>query len=158
MATIFNKRFGHLDEAIASGQKPGDYNQLGPRQSQVALSPRFAAEYAKRLPQKENPGSGDLWDKDVFDQDTAQRQQKQMIDAKAASNVPTFADDFSNQLAADFLLKYADGVGRGLVEPDRAVYSGTLARLATQPANAGSSERDPNTANRFPGAGGTKVG
>jgi hypothetical protein len=157
MAIQFNRRFsGPVDEAIAAGQKPGDFNQLGPRQSQAYMSPRFVAEYAKRLPQKENPGSGDLWDTNVFDNDTAQRQQ-QVIDAKARANDPTFEEPFSNALAADFLGKYARGVERGLIEPERAIYSGTLARLATQPANFGSSEKDPNTANKFPGAEGTQV-
>jgi len=157
MATIFNKRFtGPAEEALRSGQKPGDYNQLGPRESQAFLSPRFASEFAKRLPLRENPGAKDLWDTNVFTNESAQQQQ-QFIDEKVASNAPAFEEPLNNSLAADFLLKYATGVERGLVEPERAIYSGSLARLATQPANFGSSERDPNTANKFPGASGTQI-
>ena len=158
MATIFNKRFtGPAEEALIAGQKPGDYNQLGPREGQAFLSPRFAAEFAKRLPLKENPGANNLWDTDVFTSDSAEQAQ-QVIDQKAVSMRPDFGSKINNQLARDFLGKYLnEGVKRGLIEPERAVYSGSLARLATQPANFGSSERDPNTANRFPGASGTKI-
>lgn len=156
MAIQFNKRTGPADEVFASGQKPGDYNQLGPRQGQAFLSPRFAAEFAKRLPLKENPGASNLWDTNVFTSDSAQQAQ-QVIDQKSQTMQPAFDNDLNNQLASDFLDKYLNGIDRGLIEPERAVYSGTLARLATQPANMGSSERDPNTANKFPGASGTQI-
>lgn len=157
MAIQFSKRTGPTDEAFASGQKPGDYNQLGPRQGQAFLSPRFAAEFAKRLPLKENPGASNLWDTNVFTSDSAEQAQ-QNIDQKSVSMQPDFGSKINNQLASDFLKKYLDeGVKRGLIEPDRAIYSGTLARLATQPANMGSSEKDPNTANKFPGASGTQI-
>jgi hypothetical protein len=156
MAIQFNKRTGPADEVFASGQKPGDYNQLGPRQGQAFLSPRFAAEFAKRLPLKENPGASNLWDTNVFTSDSAQQAQ-QVIDQKSQTMQPAFDNDVNNQLASDFLDKYLNGIDRGLIEPERAVYSGTLARLATQPANMGSSEKDPNTANKFPGASGTQI-
>jgi hypothetical protein len=157
MTTIFNKRFtGPAEEALLSGQKPGEYNQLGPKESQASLSLRFASEFAKRLPLRENPGAKDLWDTNVFSNDSAQEQQK-LIDSKVASNAPTFKEPLNNSLAVDFFQKYVDGVAKGLVEPERAIYSGSLARLATQPANFGSSERDPNTANKFPGASGTQI-
>ena len=156
MVIQFNKRTGPADEVFASGQKPGDYNQLGPRQGQAFLSPRFAAEFAKRLPLKENPGANNLWDTNVFTSDSAQQAQ-QAIDQKSQTMQPAFDNDINNQLASDFLDKYLNGIDRGLIEPDRAVYSGTLARLATQPANMASSERDPNTANKFPGASGTQI-
>ena len=156
MAIQFNKRTGPADEVFASGQKPGDYNQLGPRQGQAFLSPRFAAEFAKRLPLKENPGASNLWDTNVFTSDSAEQAQ-QVIDQKSQTMQPAFDNDVNNQLASDFLDKYLNGIDRGLIEPERAVYSGTLARLATQPANMGSSERDPNTANKFPGASGTQI-
>lgn len=156
MAIQFNKRTGPADEVFASGQKPGDYNQLGPRQGQAFLSPRFAAEFAKRLPLKENPGASNLWDTNVFTSDSAEQAQ-QVIDQKSQTMQPAFDNDVNNQLASDFLDKYLNGIDRGLIEPERAVYSGTLARLATQPANMGSSEKDPNTANKFPGASGTQI-
>ena len=156
MVIQFNKRTGPADEVFASGQKPGDYNQLGPRQGQAFLSPRFAAEFAKRLPLKENPGASNLWDTNVFTSDSAEQAQ-QVIDQKSQTMQPAFDNDVNNQLASDFLDKYLNGIDRGLIEPERAVYSGTLARLATQPANMGSSEKDPNTANKFPGASGTQI-
>lgn len=156
MAIQFNKRTSLTDEVFASGQKPGDYNQLGPRQGQAFLSPRFAAQFAKRLPLKENPGANNLWDTDVFTSDDAEQAQ-QNIDQKAVSMRPDFGSKINDRLAGDFLDKYRNGIERLLIEPDRAVYSGTLARLATQPANMASSERDPNTANKFPGASGTQI-
>jgi hypothetical protein len=49
-------------------------------------------------------------------------------------------------------------VARGLISEEDRVGADKLSILASQPASAGSSEKNPGTVNQFPGQGGIQIG
>lgn len=98
---------------------------------------------------KDSPEFPGFYSAGRFDDKTSELSQ-QKINMAASTNNPNFANPEYNNSASGFLAKYAQGVNRGLIEPDKAISSAGLIRLTQQSATEGSSERDPNTANRFP--------
>lgn len=145
----FNRRTNIRDEKFLSGDSPYK-GTLGPNRDPDAYD-AFTAKLRKENPSYDEFYSGSRTFNDV----TALSQQK--IDAAASGAGPGFPNPGDNSFAADFLAKYAEGVQRGFVDPEEAVTSESLARMASQPATAASNERSQNTAGRFPGASGVKV-
>jgi hypothetical protein len=68
---------------------------------------------------------------------------------------PNFSNPDDNALARGFLNQY---VQSRLIEEDRKIGPSRVSQMVGEPATAGASEKDPNTAYRFPGQDGTKVG
>jgi hypothetical protein len=152
----FTTRSNVFDEAFRAGERPGDKNQLGSNPTAITDPKDFANAFIKN---SFTAKSKEVRDSAIFSQDTATVSQKK-IDLAASTDMPGFQDPSDNQFAFDFLQKYSGPGGaieKGLVNPEDAVTKEKLARLVTQPANFGSNERDPNTVNKFPGAGGVKI-
>jgi len=144
------------EQAWRQGKSPYA-GTLGPNPQSSTDPESFKNSFVDRI--KSNPDSKGFYTNNVFARDTATLSQGK-IDAAASTDRPNFVSPGDNNLAWDFLQKYSGPGGaieRGLVEADRAVTKEGLARLVSQPATAGSSERDPNTANKFPGEGGTRI-
>ena len=142
------------DQAWRRGDRV-DVGTLGPNPRASQDPQAFKNAFVNRI--RFNPDSKSFYSSNVFAQETAARSQGK-IDAAASTDQPNFINPGDNQLAQDFVSKYSQAVSRGLIEEDRAVTKDGLAKLVSEPATAGSSERDPNTANKFPGEGGTQVG
>ena len=142
------------DQAFRSGIRPGDNARLGPNQNPITNPKDFANKFVNL---RFNPDAkANLWNSNVFGADVAAASQGK-INAAASTDFPAFSNPADNQFAWDFLVKYSGPGGaieRGLVEPDRAVTKEMLARLTTQPATFGNSQKDPNTASKFPGQSG----
>jgi hypothetical protein len=153
VAPLFNKRFEDpQDQAFREGRRPGDNNRLGPNQTAITDPKDFANAFVQM---RFNPDSKNLWNTSVFSSDTAAASQ-QKIDSAGSTDYPAFSDERDNTFAWDFLNKYSGpggAIARGLVEPERAVTKEGLARLMTQPAAFGSTQKDPNTVNKFPNQG-----
>jgi hypothetical protein len=151
----FNKDYSNPNEQAWRQGKSPYAGTLGPNPQFTGDPTSFKNDFINRI--RFNPDSKGFYTNNVFSQDTAQRSQDK-INSAAGTDQPSFLNPEDNRIAQDFVSKYSQAVSRGLVEEDRAITKGGLARLVSQPATAGSSERDPNTANKFPGEGGTQVG
>ena len=135
------------DQAWRDGKSP-DNSTLGPYRSLStdSFKNKFVSELSK------NPDYKNFYSGQVFGSDIAQKSQEKINNASRSSEA-SFVDDRNNQLANDFLAKYSEGVARGLVEEDRAVFPENLAKLVTENATSGSNLKDPNTASQFPSQG-----
>lgn len=134
------------DQAWRDGKSP--YNEtIGPYRSTNPES--FRNNFVSEL--NKNPDFKGFYQQ-AFGSDTAQESQEK-IDRASQSKKASFVDDRNNSLANDFLTKYSEGVARGLVEEDRAVFPENLAKLVTENATSGSNLKDPNTTNQFPSQG-----
>lgn len=153
MLPPFSKRYDNpAERAFRAGDRPGDTNQLGPNPTPVTDPKDFANAFVQ---QRFNPDKKTFWSNSIFSSDTAEQSQ-QKIDVAAGSDFGNFKDPRDTQFVNDFLMKYSGPGGaieRGLVEPDRAITKESLARLVSQPGTAGASQRDPNTASKFPSQG-----
>lgn len=138
------------DQALREG-RPADNSTLGPYR--VTGTDSFRNKFVSDL--KKNPDFPGFYQQ-AFGAETAQASQNK-IDTAYQSREASFVDDRNNKLANDFLAKYSQGVARGLVEEDRAIFPENLARLVTENATDGSNLKDPNTTNRFPGEGGVQI-
>lgn len=153
----FNKRRDNpADKAFAKGDRPADRSQLGPFPSAITDPRDFKNEF---ISQRFNPDKRDFWQQ-VFSQETADLSQEK-LNLAYQTNEPNFPEPM-NQLARDFLAKYSGpggAIDRGLVEPDRAVSSQSLAAFAQEPAASRINTKDQNTAgtSRFAGSGGVSV-
>jgi hypothetical protein len=152
-APLFNKRVEDpADLAFREGRRPGDNNRLGPNQNAITNPKDFANAFVQM---RFNPDSKTFWNSSVFGSDVAGASQDK-INRAGSTDYPAFTDPRDNTFAWDFLNKYSGPGGaieRGLVEPERAVTKEGLARLMTQPAALGSTQKDPNTVNKFPNQG-----
>lgn len=142
------------DRAFRAGVRPGENARLGPNQTRITASKDFANKFINL---RFNPDArANLWDVNVFGADTAAASQNKINEA-ASTDFPSFPDPEDNKFAWDFLVKYSGpggAIARGLIEPERAVTKEMLARLTTQPATFGTSQKDPNTVSKFPGESG----
>lgn len=141
------------DQAFRAGIRPGENARLGPNQGAITDPKDFASKFVNL---RFNPDArANLWNTNVFGADTASASQGK-IDTAATTDSPSFSNPEDNKLASAFLQKYSGPSGaieRGLIESDRAITKEVLARLTTQPATFGSSQRDPNTVSKFPSQG-----
>jgi hypothetical protein len=150
----FRKAYGSPSEqAWRQGQSPYA-GTLGPYPSAASDPESFKNGFVEKM--RANPDSKNFYNSSVFGSDTAGRSQAK-IDAASETDQPSFAGSGDNALAKDFVSKYSQAIERGLIEEDRAVTRDGLARIASQSATEGSSERDPNTTNKFPGASGASI-
>lgn len=138
------------DQTWREGKSPYS-GTLGPNRTASDFTDAFVAKL------RDNPDYEGFYGGSNFNQETAQLSQ-QKIDQAAASREPAFDNPADNPFAKDFLAKYSEGVARGLISEEDRVGEDKLSILASQPATAGSSEKNPNTANQFPGQGGIQVG
>lgn len=137
------------DQAWRTGKGP-DQGTLGPNRQADTDSTSFKDSFVSKL--RDNPGYKNFYNGSIFSADTAAASQ-QKIDEQSNTADSTFKDPGDTSIANDFLTKYSEGVNRGLIEEDRAVKPDNLARLTSEPAAAGASEKDPNTINKFPSQG-----
>lgn len=151
----FNKDYSSPeDQAWKKGWSP--YNEtLGPNRASDADPKAFTNRFVSSLRSK-NPDYRDFYNQNVFSADEAKQSQSNIDRAYNSFNAQ-FKNKDDNYIANDFLAKYSSGVDRGLIEPDRAVFPDSLARLVTQPATAGSSVKDPNTVGKFAGSSGAQI-
>jgi len=138
------------DQAWREGKSPYS-GTLGPNRTAYDFTDAFVAKL------KDNPGYENFYGNSNFNQETAQKSQ-QKINRSATTQEPAFSNPNDNPFAKDFLFKYSEGVARGLISEEDRVGADKLSILASQPASAGSSERNPGTANQFPGQGGIQIG
>jgi hypothetical protein len=142
--SIFTKNYpSPADKFFRTGESPYS-GTLGPNRTSDPIRDPWTAEV------KKNPDYGTFYNR-TFDQVAPQSQAK--IDAAAQTDEPNFANPGDQSFAKDFAKRYAEAISRGLVEEDRAVTRGGLARISTEYANYGSNEKDPNTAGKFPNQG-----
>jgi len=137
------------DQAWREGKSPYS-GTLGPNRT-TSFTDAFVAKL------KDNPGYENFYGNSNFNQETAQKSQ-QKINRSATTQEPAFSNPNDNPFAKDFLFKYSEGVARGLISEEDRVGADKLSILASQPASAGSSERNPGTVNQFPGQGGIQIG
>lgn len=137
-----------FDQAYRRGASP-DAKTLGPN-----AAADFKNSFANKL--KDNPDYKGFYNEGFFS-DTAKQSQAK-IDNSAQTDQPNFADPSDNSLAKGFLDLYRQGVERGLISEEDRVGPDKLSYISSQPATAGSSERSPQTASKFPGDSGTQVG
>jgi hypothetical protein len=144
---------GPEDTAFMEGRGPADRSQLGPFPSAVTDPKDFKNSF---INQKFNPDKSTFWQQ-TFSQETANLSQEK-INRASQTDEPNFPDPL-NTLSRDFLVKYSNAIERGLIEPDRAVSSQSLARFAQEPAASRINTKDQNTASdsKFAGAGGVKI-
>jgi len=138
------------DQAWREGKSPYS-GTLGPNRTAYDFTDAFVAKL------KDNPGYENFYGNSNFNQETAQKSQ-QKINRSATTQEPAFSNPNDNPFAKDFLFKYSEGVARGLISEEDRVGADKLSILASQPASAGSSERNPGTVNQFPGQGGIQIG
>ena len=138
------------DQAWREGKSPYS-GTLGPNRTAYDFTDAFVAKL------KDNPGYENFYGNSNFNQETAQKSQ-QKINRSATTQEPAFSNPNDNPFAKDFLFKYSEGVARGLISEEDRVGTDKLSILASQPASAGSSEKNPGTANQFPGQGGIQIG
>ena len=140
---------GPVKQAWLTGKGP-DEGTLGPNRRADTDSTSFKDSFISKL--RDNPGYKNFYNGSIFSADTAAASQ-QKIDEQSNTSDSTFKDPGDTSIANDFLTKYSEGVSRGLIEEDRAIRPDNLARLTSEPAAAGTSEKDPNTINKFPSQG-----
>lgn len=136
------------DQAWRSGESPYS-GTLGPNRTADPIRDPWAADM------KKNPDYANFYANRTFVDVAPQSQAK--IDAASKSDQPNFSNPGDQSFATAFAKNYAQAISRGLVEEDRAVKPGNLARLSSESATVGSNESDPNTAGKFPNQG-VKVG
>lgn len=146
---LFNTRFDNAaDKAFREGRRPGDNTRLGPNPNPITDPKDFANAFVKKT---FNPNAEAPWSTSVFSADAAASSQDK-INQAGTTDLPPKADRF----VKDFAYKYSGPGGaieRGLVSMENAVTKERLAALITEPAAAGSAEKDPNTVNKFPNQG-----
>lgn len=151
MLSPFTKSYSSpQDQAWREGKSPYS-GTLGPNRTAFDFTNAFAAKL------KDNSNYENFYRGSSFTQETAQKSQ-QKINQSALSQEPAFSNPNDNPFAKDFLSKYSEGVARGLISEEDRVGADKLSILASQPATAGSSEKNPGTANQFPGQGGIQIG
>ena len=138
------------DQTWREGKSPYS-GTLGPNRTASDFTDAFVAKL------KDNPDYENFYGSSNFNQETAQKSQ-QKINRSATTQEPAFSNPDDNPFAKDFLSKYSEGVARGLISEEDRVGTDKLSILASQPASAGSSEKNPGTANQFPGQGGIQIG
>lgn len=149
MRQPFSKKYTTpSDQAFRSGLSP-DNKTLGPNAA-VNFKNTFASKFDK------NPDYTGFYDTGFFQETADQSQLK--IDKAAKTSQPSFKDPSDNNLAKSFLDRYVQGVDRGLISEEDSVGPGKLSYISSQSATDGSSERSPQTANKFPGDSGTQIG
>lgn len=131
------------DQAWRTGTSPYS-GTLGPNRTADTIKNTFASKA------KDNPDYANFYSR-TFSEIAPQSQAK--LDAAAATDAPNFSNPGDQSFAVQFAKDYAAGVQRGLIEEDRAITRGGLARLTTEFATQGSTQKDPNTANKFPSQG-----
>jgi hypothetical protein len=136
------------DQAWRAGFHP-DAGTLGPNAS-VQFKNAFASKLDK------NPDYKGFYDNGFF-QDIADQSQVK-IDNASRTSQPNFKDPADNTIAQGFLNRYLQGVERGLISEEDRVGPDKLRYISSQDATAGSSERSPQTASKFPGESGTQIG
>jgi len=141
------RRTGPADDAFARGDRPGG-EMLG-RFKKGIFDPRQLDN--PFLSQRDNPDPGGFADNSQFTSDVA-AQSEQKIRGLSQTDSSSFGDD-RDAAAIAFVKRYQEGVQRGLMGEDEMISSATLGRIASQPAAAGSNERSPNTAGKFPNQG-----
>jgi hypothetical protein len=108
---------------------------------------RFLQAYLKSAgPDKNVPSNATFSSK-------AAQQADSKIETQTQAHESTFEDPLHKQLADDFMVKYLNGVDRGLIERDKFIAADRLIPLTAEPAAAATSERDPNTVGKFPNQG-----
>lgn len=149
MLPPFSKNYtSPSDQAWREGKSP-DAKTLGPN---AAIE--FKNAFANRV--NKNPDYKNFYSNGFGNETVEQAQQK--IDIAAQSSTPQFSAPEYNSLAKGFLDRYQEGVSRGLISEEDRVGPDKLSYISSQPATAGSSERSPQTANKFPGDSGTQIG
>jgi hypothetical protein len=144
MQNPFQKDYSSpADQAWRTGTSPYA-GTLGPNRTADAVKNSFAADV------KRNPDYANFYNRTFAD---VAPQSQARIDSAAGTNDPNFSNPGDQSFAKQFAQNYAQGVTRGLIEEDRAVTKDRLARLTTEAATASSSEKDPNTANKYPSQG-----
>ena len=148
--TYFSKDYtSPSDQAWRTGESPYQ-GTLGPYRRADQEPDSFKNKFVSEL--RANPDYKNFYEQSNFQADTAALSQ-QKINNQSQTPYATFLDPGDSQLANDFLTKYTEGINRGLIEEDRAIKPDNLARLASEPAAAGISAKDPNTVNKFPSQG-----
>jgi hypothetical protein len=150
----FSKSYGGPAEQAWRQGKPAYAGTLGPYPASSTDPESFKNGFVEKM--RANPDSKNFYNSSVFGSDSAVQSQAK-IDAASKTDQPSFASPENNSFAKDFVSKYSQAIERGLVEEDRAVTRDGLARIASQSATEGSSERDPNTTSKFPGASGASI-
>lgn len=128
---------------------PGENTQLGPFGAPIFDPKQLNNPFVS---QKDNPDPRGFATNSRFDDETAARSFEK-ISNQSLTDYPSFGEEDRNIAATSFLEKYAQSVDRGLIGEDERISSATLGRIASQPAAAGSNERSPNTAGKFPNQG-----
>jgi len=141
---IFSKNFTQADETFRSGKSPYS-GTLGPNRTADVLRDGFVADL------KKNPDYANFYANRTFAAVAPVSQQK--IDMAAQTDMPNFENPGDQSFATEFAKNYAQGISRGLIEYDKAVTSGRLASISTQPAASASMEKDPNTLGKSPSQG-----
>lgn len=151
MLPTFSKSYSSpQDQAWRAGKSPYS-GTLGPNRTTSDFKDTFVADL------KDNPRYENFYSGSNFNQETAQKSQ-QKIDQSSTTQEPVFSNPGDNPFAKDFLSKYSEGVARGLISEEDRVGADKLNIFASQPAAAGSSEKNQNTTNQFPGQSGIQIG
>lgn len=134
------------DQAWREGKSPYS-GTLGPNRETT-----FTDAFASKL--IDHPDYETFYSGNKFSQETAKKSQ-QKINLAASTKEPTFSNPADNLPAKNFLSKYLTSA---IISEEDRVRPDKLSILVSQPATAGSSEKNPGTANQFPGQGGVQVG
>ena len=146
MQPLSKKYTSPPDQAWRAGVRP-DAGTLGPNAA-IDFKNGFASKLDKNPDWQGFYGNG-------FPQDTAD-QSWIKIENASKTNQPNFKNPADNGLAQGFLDRYL--TSNLMLEEDK-VTPGRLANsIFQQDATAGSSERSPQTASKFPGESGTQIG
>ena len=142
-----SRRTGPAADAFARGERPGG-EMLGRFKKGIFDPKQLDNPF---LSQKGNPDPSGFAANNQFSSDVAAQSEQKMVNL-SQTDAPSFGDD-RDIAANEFLAKYAQSVDRGLIAQEERISSATLGRIASQPAAAGSNERSPNTAGKFPNQG-----
>lgn len=144
----FNTRRDNAqDDAWFAGVRPGDFNQLGPYPEGPSDPKGLNSKFVS---QKDNPDPRALASS-RFDDPTANRSREKMATMKG-TDYPFFTrrdgsyDEPTNETAIKFLRMYSESPF-----VDKKISSQSI--IASEEATAGSNERSPNTAGKFPSQG-----
>lgn len=139
------RRTSPASQAFAVNKSPY-LGTLGPYKNEPDKNP-FVAEL------KDSPRYAGFFDAAFSkkDADAAENEYR----TEAVDPNPNFADERNNNLGRGFLNGY---IASRLIEEDRKIGPSRVSEIIGEPATAGASEKDQNTAYRFPGQNGTKVG
>jgi hypothetical protein len=145
---IFRTRYDNAAEkAWREGRGPAEFNQLGPN-PEGPFDPRSLK--SKFVSQRDNPDPR-AFASFRFDDETADRSSEKyatmrMTDYPFFTRKDGSSDDIANNTAISFLEKYS----RSPFVEDK-ISSQSI--IASEEATAGSNERSPNTAGKFPSQG-----